>query len=224
MMIMVACQFDNMNDRIIGILSMNPEHDTIETLLSEAVYYEADGTAANEEDVQDFKIAQTFERIAVNLNLLMMYGDKKHTTSPLDRALWNRYRELRNRYKKKRDKRGLEGLRDWGVGSIDEIKFEEDDLAQEIGFKVCLIPDKPGNAEGGTHASPKPHWRRGHWAQQPYGPGSLLRKPVLRQPVFVVGKAYKGMEIDLEKTSAAYTQKGPHYDPQTGTTATGTDG
>ena len=210
-MIMVTCQFESADDRIISLLSYKPEHDTLETLLSDPLFFEADGTAA--EDVEDFKIAQTFERIAINLNLLIMYGDLKHVTTPLNKAAWNSYRELKKKYEKKRNKEGLLGLRDYGVGLIDEIKFDEEELSQQIGFRVQLVPDEPGTPGEGTHASPKPHWRRGHWAQQPHGPNHSLRKPILRPPVFVVGRAYKGIEIDLEKTSVTIVQKGDVYDP-----------
>jgi hypothetical protein len=37
----------------------------------------------------------------------------------------------------------------------------------------------------GTHASPRLHWRRGHYAAQPYGPGFSLRKIIWREPTLV---------------------------------------
>ena len=209
-LIMVACQYDYADDRIVGLLSLQPEHDTIETLLTAPLYFEADGTTA--EDVSDFQTAQMFERIAINLNLLIMYGDCKRIVTPLDKSAWKHYREMKKRYERNRDKERLAGLRDWGVGQIDEVKFSQEELAQQIGFRVQLVPDPPTEPGGGTHASPKPHWRRGHWAQQPYGPNSSLRKPVLRPPVFVVGKSYRGIEIDTSDTSVVYEQKGEAYE------------
>ena len=211
-MILVTCQFDSTDDRIISLLSYKPEHETIETLLSDPLYFEADGTVA--EEVEDFKIAQTFERIVVNLNLLIMYGDMKHITTPINKAAWASCRELKKKYEKKRNKAGLMSLRDYGIGLIDEVKFDETELAQQIGFRVQLVHDIPGEPGDGTmHTSPKPHWRRGHWAQQPHGPMHTLRKPILRPPVFVVGRTYKGIEIDLSDTSVVITQKGDVYDP-----------
>ena len=38
---------------------------------------------------------------------------------------------------------------------------------------------------GGTHASPRLHWRRGHIRSQPHGPHWSLRKPVWVEPVLV---------------------------------------
>jgi hypothetical protein len=214
--IMAACQFDSQNDRIIGIktyLGVQPG-ETIESLLSGPIYYEADGTAA--EDIADFKIAQTFERIAINLNLLIMYGDRKHTVSPMNTEGWVRYRELKKKYERKKDKAELAKLREWGAGGISEIKFDESDLTQQIGFRVQLESSTaPDGIPGKEGKSPKPHWRRGHWAQQPYGPNRALRKPVLRPPVFVVGAAYRdGSEIDLAKTTVIITQKGDPFQPE----------
>jgi hypothetical protein len=40
-------------------------------------------------------------------------------------------------------------------------------------------------AAGGTHASPRGHWRRGHWRQQAHGEKHSLRREVWIEPVFV---------------------------------------
>lgn len=42
---------------------------------------------------------------------------------------------------------------------------------------------------GGTHASPRVHWRRGYLRNQPYGEGRQHRKLVWIEPVLVMGKA-----------------------------------
>lgn len=41
----------------------------------------------------------------------------------------------------------------------------------------------------------KVHWRRGHWRQQPYGEGQLLRKRVWIKPVMVGAKHHDGSEL-----------------------------
>jgi len=38
---------------------------------------------------------------------------------------------------------------------------------------------------GGTHASPRLHFRRGHFTNQPYGPKSTLRKKLWIDPILV---------------------------------------
>jgi len=208
--IMVSCQFDSQDDKIVGVLTGNSQENGLETLLTNSTCREPDGTLATK--VEDFQISLLFERIAINLNMLMMYGGSKIIASPANRHAWAHYRELKSRYKKNRDKRGLERIRqqerDAALTLIDEIKLE-----QEIGFKVQFNEPLPPNATDKDGVSPKPHWRRGHWANQPYGPGSVLRKPVLRPPVYVVGKAYKSIDINLERTSVVYTQEGEYYQP-----------
>jgi len=39
--------------------------------------------------------------------------------------------------------------------------------------------------QGGTHASPRMHWRRGHFRSQPYGPQHTLRKQIWLEPVLI---------------------------------------
>jgi hypothetical protein len=51
-----------------------------------------------------------------------------------------------------------------------------------IGRSYRSIREAPG---GGTHASPKVHWRRGHVRSQPHGPRWALRKPVWIEPVLI---------------------------------------
>ena len=39
--------------------------------------------------------------------------------------------------------------------------------------------------QGGTHASPRMHRRRGHWTHQPFGPGRTQRKLIRIAPCWV---------------------------------------
>jgi len=43
--------------------------------------------------------------------------------------------------------------------------------------------------KGGTHASPRVHWRRGYLRNQPYGEGRQQRKLVWIEPVLVMGRS-----------------------------------
>jgi hypothetical protein len=38
----------------------------------------------------------------------------------------------------------------------------------------------------GTHASPRSHWRRGHFRNQPYGTGLASHKIIWIEPVFIL--------------------------------------
>lgn len=44
------------------------------------------------------------------------------------------------------------------------------------------------------------HWRRGHWAMQPYGPHSSLRKRILRKPILVRADKFIGESKDTVTT------------------------
>lgn len=59
-------------------------------------------------------------------------------------------------------------------------------------LEICLPRDVVlHHTEGGSGAGDSTgrevctHWRRGHWAKQPHGPGRSLRKIVFRKPVLV---------------------------------------
>ena len=41
----------------------------------------------------------------------------------------------------------------------------------------------------GAGISPRPHWRRGHWTNQPYGPGRSLRKRIRIKSLWVGGRS-----------------------------------
>lgn len=45
------------------------------------------------------------------------------------------------------------------------------------------------------------HWRKGHWANQPYGPNNSLRRRILRKPTLVRADLFVG---DLSDTTAIY--------------------
>jgi hypothetical protein len=62
------------------------------------------------------------------------------------------------------------------------VKHRELWSANVIGRCYRTIQDDRG---GGTHASPRLHWRRGHVRNQPHGPHGSLRKPVWIEPVLV---------------------------------------
>lgn len=48
---------------------------------------------------------------------------------------------------------------------------------------------EPGD---GTHTSPRPHWRKGHWRAQRHGEGNSLVKRIFIRPVFVRGDDAEG--------------------------------
>jgi len=67
---------------------------------------------------------------------------------------------------------------------------------------VTVSRQFPAEAHGGTHSSPTPHWRRGHWRVLTPGEGRRWKqaKRVLVAPVLVMGR----MVIDEAPNTVAY--------------------
>lgn len=55
-----------------------------------------------------------------------------------------------------------------------------------------------GGGDGHSGREMRTHWRRGHWAMQPYGPNHSLRKRILRKPVLVRADVFLGDRADTE--------------------------
>lgn len=53
--------------------------------------------------------------------------------------------------------------------------------------------------QGGTHASPRMHWRRGHFRMQPYGPHRLERKQIWLEPMLVAAE-HATLPVDSRQT------------------------
>lgn len=54
-----------------------------------------------------------------------------------------------------------------------------------IGRKYATKRVMEANTEKGTHSSPRMHWRRGHFRQQPYGKGLTEHKIIWLEPMLV---------------------------------------
>lgn len=68
---------------------------------------------------------------------------------------------------------------------------------------IRLYDEEGDRAEStGTGLPHKPHWRRGHWANQAHGVGHQLRKLIFRRPVLVNSHRFAG---DLADTRVSMT-------------------
>jgi hypothetical protein len=86
----------------------------------------------------------------------------------------------------------------------EPIRAKQDFYYYELNQEISLYKReiiKSSVPRGGTHESPKPHWRKGHWRTQHYGPANSLIKPKFIQAVFVCSEAYKG---DMSDTTVVY--------------------
>lgn len=77
--------------------------------------------------------------------------------------------------------------------AVQKISF-----SQEV--RIHRTRTAHANETGVAGSSKGPHWRRGHWAMQPCGPGRSERKRILRAPVFVRFDLFVGDKADTETT------------------------
>jgi hypothetical protein len=66
-------------------------------------------------------------------------------------------------------------------------KAKEKEFYQPLWIGKNYSIKKDVQDKGGTHSSPRVHWRRGFLRNQPYGEGRQLRKLVWIEPVLVMG-------------------------------------
>lgn len=136
---------------------------------------------------EEAQVMARYHRIALNAMLLLMQHGS--TTTASNPEFLERSRAF---YRKRR------------LETTDlEIRTHVYNVAlqQQIVVRGATVPRDPGD---GTHASPHPHWRRGHWARQRHGTGRTLVKLVFRAPVFVMGDQFVG---DRAQSSVTYTLK-----------------
>jgi hypothetical protein len=115
-------------------------------------------------------------RVAVNSMLLLMQQGCKHL-GPANESLYRRLQHY------------LEMARKRGEG-IAEAQRALRIVPQLYGFDQEIVRHeevREGSGSRGDGDGPpvRPHWRRGHWKMQPYGPGRSERKRILIKPILV---------------------------------------
>jgi hypothetical protein len=122
------------------------------------------------------------ERLGINLCLMMTcYGVRD--SGPL---------HPKNRQAKKKraeQDREQERIKMLARG-VNLLEFEQ----HVVVFKHLRQDDAQveSDAEAGTHASPRPHWRRGHFRRVAWGRGRVARKLVFIKPTLVSRKFFMG--------------------------------
>lgn len=152
-----------------GTMTDRPEYRTVEEVMRA---HEEHGhrTAAPAGAVPVSPGEQILKRVTVNLAVLLSHCGTKELG-------WSDP-EGRGRHERKRGRRGQALVHGdlMRVGPANPIKV----------FTVTTSRSRPDEATA-THASPCPHWRRGHWRMQPCGEGRSCRRQVFIAPVFVCG-------------------------------------
>lgn len=135
---------------------------------------------SNPKNIQDpdFLPVKQAQRVALNILLFMLnFGHNK--------LGYTNIKQHRYRVRKKPD--------------LAKEDFYYYGLKQEIKLYTKQLVKR--ETRDGSHASPRPHWRKGHWKTQHYGPNNSLTKLILIHAVFVCSESYKG---DLNDTQVTY--------------------
>jgi hypothetical protein len=77
-----------------------------------------------------------------------------------------------------------------GARHINTVPAKKDRPAREYWSPNIIgqnYQTKRGEATAGTHASPRWHWRRGHYRNQPYGHEMKLRRVIWIEPTLICG-------------------------------------
>jgi len=148
----------------------------------------------------EFDAAENVQRLGINFAMMMSLYTVK-VAGPLDA---NNYKIWQQEARAKRGgsvptRRAMESQQklaatmqliqfDQKVEFYDEVE-EQIEVAQGVDIESL-------------HKSPRSHWRRGHFAMQPFGLGRRERRMIFRKPLLVRAKYFLG---DIKDASVTYT-------------------
>jgi hypothetical protein len=185
--------FFDRNNVLSHIAPARPEYKTIEDAITRNRDMPDVRNAAD-----DFKVAELAQRLAVNFCMVMVLLGVREV-GPLDREAYKKAKKLARR--KDRHHKEL------GRKLVDSTMFKVEFIQQKIKLyeEEFIQPRQPSECGGGDEESerksPKPHWRRGHYRQQPFGPQQSQRKLVFIKPVLVRANLFGG---DTRNTEVTY--------------------
>jgi hypothetical protein len=136
----------------------------------------------------------TFIRIALNAVVAMTHGTdwRKLEPPPEEKRL---RRALRDRTRSK----------DAATSRRAKLRLLTAPEVYQFDQAIRAFEDEPKAPAGEYPPTPgtpkKPHWRRGHWRQQPVGPGRAHREYRWIRPVLINAGQFKG---DLKDTTTTY--------------------
>lgn len=152
------------------------------------------------ENSADFDAAENVQRLAMNFAMMMtLLGVKNEgVINPNEYKRWKQEAQAKRRGGIPTHRAVEAQLKI--AGAMYLIEFDQkvefyDEIEEKIEVSDTVELER-------LHKSPKTHWRRGHWTQQPYGPGRLQRKAIFRKPLLVRAKYFVG---DTQNTSVTYT-------------------
>jgi hypothetical protein len=208
--------FLNQQNINVQLTVKRPEYETIEDSITKNRNRRLDHIVAEEgriavqpEAEADFDAAENVQRLALNFTMMMtVLGTKPPVAvNPEEIKRWKQ-EAMATRRGGVPTHRATEAQQNLAAAMFliqfdQKIKFyDEIDEPVVVGSSVEIEQLKK---------SPRTHWRRGHWAQQPHGPRQSLRKPVFRKPVLVRAAYFLG---DVKNTSVTYTAQKREDDGQ----------
>ncbi len=159
----------------IHIMSPRPCWNTIEEALRYSV-----------EEGNDMDQGEVVQRVAINFGLLMThYGVKD--LGPVDRESHDKH--VRNARRRNGDK--AERARRLLDAEINLIEFEQNVVVYDRQDTSRIDSESDGSGR-------RPHWRRGHFRRQPYGPARSSRKLIFIKPILVNAHHFDGDVADTE--------------------------
>ena len=203
--IAVAAWFGH-NDIVVNIIS--PNKKTVEEgilanknrNITQEGWYEMHEKTPSDDDCA-FVVAELVQRLGLNFSLMMtmlgvrVIGPINSTQQKVDKQNRAVKNDKANSRKKLQSQKLL-------ASTVYLCEFE-----QNIDFyEVKEAPEQIGKTISGRN-SPRPHWRRGHYKMQPYGPQLALRKLTFIKPVLVMSRNFTG---DTSSTQVTYTGKNLH--------------
>lgn len=148
----------------------------------------------------EFDAAENVQRLGVNFAMMMsLYSVKDY--GPLDPQKYKQWQqEARGKRRGNRPTRRALEAQAHLAASVNLLKFDQKvEFYDEI---VENVPEGEAMEMDSLKKSPRSHWRRGHFANQPFGPGLRERRIIFRKPVLVRAGAFFG---DVKNTSVTYT-------------------
>jgi hypothetical protein len=174
--ILTICEYGPGRDGTYWVMSPRSCWTTIEDALQLCV----------EEDGPDLRLGELLSRVALNFALLLTKFGAKNC-GPADPQNHAKQKLKAKRSSGKKARRAKELL----AATINLIDFEQNVVFTE--------PSKPKERSVGGHGPMKrPHWRGGHFRQQPCGEGLTERRLIFVKPCFINSEFFQGDRSDTE--------------------------
>lgn len=182
--------FFNINNVITHFTPKREKYKTIEDAIV---------GSRKETDDKEFSAAENAQRLGINFTMMMsLYSIK--SIGPIDASNYSQW-QMDAKSQGKITHRVADAKINI-LSALHLLKFD-----QSVEFYDEIDENSPAG-EGveidRLRSSPKIHWRRGHFASQPYGIGRRERKIIFRKPVLVRKSYFIG---DIQNTTVVYTAK-----------------